>query len=58
LTCIDCGHIWNPGERRHEYDHYLGYDAEHHEHVEPVCSRCHCNREMKRGAWGKQKSNG
>ncbi len=27
LACADCGHIWKQGERRHEYDHYLGYAA-------------------------------
>lgn len=25
LPCADCGHIWEEGERRHEYDHHLGY---------------------------------
>lgn len=23
IPCVDCGHIWKMGERRHEYDHYL-----------------------------------
>lgn len=41
LPCTDCGNIWSEGETRHEYDHYLGYDAENHERVQPVCSRCH-----------------
>ena len=44
LPCFDCGHIWNIGECRHEYDHYLGYAAKHHEHVQAVCSRCHHKR--------------
>lgn len=48
LPCRDCGHVWKPGGRRHEYDHHLGYAAENHEHVEPVCSRCHHEREMRR----------
>ena len=36
------------GDRRHEYDHHLGYASEHHEHVEPVCSACHHEREVVR----------
>jgi hypothetical protein len=50
VPCIDCGHIHADGERRHEYDHYSGYDAEHHEDVEAVCSRCHHTRENLRRA--------
>ena len=46
VACSDCGHL-GP-DRRHEYDHHLGYDAEHHEHVEPVCSPCHHQREANR----------
>lgn len=45
LPCTDCGHVYAPGERRHEYDHHLGYAAEHHYDVEPVCSTCHSNRD-------------
>lgn len=45
LPCTDCGHTWKPGERRHEYDHHLGYAAEHHEHVACVCTRCHRKRD-------------
>ena len=48
LPCTDCGHIWKEGERRHEYDHYLGYAAEHHESVEAVCTLCHHARERGR----------
>jgi hypothetical protein len=48
LPCVDCGRTWQPGGRRHEYDHHLGYDAEHHEHVEVVCSDCHHKREHRR----------
>lgn len=48
--CADCGHIWGEGERRHEYDHYLGYAPEHHEDVEPVCTTCHHAREEARRA--------
>jgi hypothetical protein len=47
LPCVDCGHSGTA--RRHEYDHYLGYAAEHHEHVEPVCSKCHATRSIRRG---------
>ncbi len=48
LPCTECGHLWALGERRHEYDHHLGYDAEHHEHVEAVCTTCHHRRETER----------
>lgn len=47
-ACEDCGHVWRPGATRHEYDHHLGYDAQHHEHVEAVCARCHHARERAR----------
>lgn len=45
LPCADCGHVWAAGERRHEYDHHLGYAAEHHLDVEPVCTVCHAKRD-------------
>lgn len=45
LACVDCGHTWTKGERRHEYDHHLGYAAEHHYDVEPVCTLCHAKRD-------------
>lgn len=45
LPCTDCGHVWKPGERRHEYDHHLGYAPEHHLSVEPVCTLCHAARD-------------
>lgn len=48
LPCVDCRHEHGDTSRRHEYDHYLGYAAEHHEDVEAVCSRCHHAREVKR----------
>jgi hypothetical protein len=41
LPCVDCGHVWREGERRHEYDHHKGYAAAHHLDVEPVCTKCH-----------------
>lgn len=47
--CVDCGHAWTHGERRHEYDHHLGYSAEHHLDVEPVCTECHDKRTRSRG---------
>ena len=45
IPCTDCGHIWQPGERRHEYDHHLGYVAKYHRHVESVCTKCHSKRD-------------
>ena len=47
LVCHDCGHIGK--DRKHQYDHFLGYAAEHHECVQPVCTKCHRNRAMRRG---------
>ena len=44
--CSDCGHIWTQSERRHEYDHHLGYAPEHRLHVQPVCTICHAARHM------------
>jgi len=46
--CIDCGHVWKRGGKRHEYDHYLGYAPQNHEQVQPVCSTCHHRREIER----------
>lgn len=49
--CIDCGDQVFVGKFRHEYDHAKGYDGENQLYVEPVCSRCHHNREeARRGA--------
>lgn len=50
VPCTDCGHVWAIGERRHEYDHYLGYGAGHHLDVQVVCSTCHHKRERERDA--------
>ncbi len=50
LPCTDCGHIWFEGERRHEYDHHLGYAGKHHYDVEPVCTRCHTARDSVKAA--------
>ena len=46
LRCTDCGHLGS--DKRHEYDHHLGYASEHHEDVQPVCSSCHHSRERNR----------
>lgn len=48
VPCKDCGHRVGDGIR-HEYDHFLGYAAEHHEHVQAVCAPCHHAREARRG---------
>jgi hypothetical protein len=54
LACVDCGHLVPRGATRrrdmHEYDHYLGYAAENHMKVQPVCVPCHHKREKARGA--------
>lgn len=52
LPCADCGHVWSEGERRHEYDHHLGYAAKHHLDVEPVCTICHAARDSAKKAQG------
>lgn len=46
--CVDCGHIYAPGERRHENDHFKGYAPEFHLIVQPVCTRCHAARDGKK----------
>jgi hypothetical protein len=46
LPCMDCSHLGT--ERRHEYDHFLGYEPEHHMDVEAVCTLCHADREKAR----------
>jgi hypothetical protein len=48
LPRTDCGHAQGTSECRHEYDHHLGYAAEHQESVEAVCSPCHHRREIAR----------
>jgi hypothetical protein len=47
--CTDCGRAWHEGEWWFEYDHYLGYGADHHLDVQPVCRPCHVRREEARG---------
>lgn len=39
LYCAKCGH--RGSDRRHEYHHHMGYGAEHHLDVLPLCSTCH-----------------
>lgn len=48
MPCTDCGQVWRKGLKRHEYDHHLGYSAEHHYAVQAVCTTCHAARERKR----------
>ena len=48
VPCTDCAHTWKSGERRHEYDHHLGYEPEHRLHVQAVCTLCHADREKRR----------
>jgi hypothetical protein len=50
LPCFDCGHVCKkPVDKRHEYDHYLGYSREHHYDVQAVCTNCHAKRAVARG---------
>jgi len=49
LPCLDCADEIFTEPYRHEYDHAKGYSIEHQLYVEPVCSRCHHNREQARG---------
>jgi hypothetical protein len=48
FPCADCGHQYKDDEKRHVYDHHLGYAPEHYGHVEPVCDYCHGKRGGKR----------
>ncbi len=50
LNCHDCGHLGT--DKRHEYDHYLGYAAANHLDVQAVCTVCHHRREQVRGTYG------
>lgn len=45
LPCMDCGDGVFGHSYRHEYDHARGYDGDNQLYVEPVCSKCHHNRE-------------
>lgn len=46
MACHDCGHTGE--DRRHEYDHYLGYAEAHRLDVQAVCTLCHADREKAR----------
>lgn len=48
-ACVDCGKLWQPGEPRHEYDHYLGYAVANWLQVQCVCPACHRARGSARG---------
>lgn len=50
IPCADCGHVWEGGERRHEYDHHLGYAPQHHLDVQAVCTLCHAKRDSAKAA--------
>src|SRR5215831_16696013 len=45
MVCVDFG------SRARIYDHYLGYAAEHHVDVEPVCDNCDGVRRSSRGEY-------
>lgn len=45
VPCVDCGHVGD--DRRHEFDHFAGYQSDQHELVEVVCSKCHSKRHPK-----------
>lgn len=40
LPCVECGHKYKSGERRHEY-HHFDYSAENQEIVISLCSICY-----------------
>lgn len=46
LPCTDCGH--HDSDKRHEYDHFAGYNLENRLSVEVVCTTCHADREIRR----------
>jgi len=48
VPCTDCGCLWAPGDNRHEYDHYMGYEGENGRIVQAVCKECHTAREVRR----------
>lgn len=45
LPCVDCGDEVFVRRYPHEYDHAHGYAGENQLRVEPVCQKCHRNRE-------------
>jgi hypothetical protein len=52
MACVDCG---TPAA---EYDHHLGYQAEHALAVQPVCRPCHSKRGAARGEVARGDRNG
>ena len=52
LPCADCGHECRDDDKRHVYDHHLGYAPEHYGDVEAVCDFCHGERGSKRRRLG------
>lgn len=52
LPCSDCGH--GGSDRRHEYDHYLGYGPGRNDKVQVVCSLCHAQRHKERRQHGRE----
>lgn len=48
VPCVDCGHVWSEGERRHEYHHHEGYAAKHHLSVVSLCTECHSLRDSEK----------
>lgn len=46
IPCYDCNHVGE--DRRHEYDHYLGYAEQNRLDVQAVCTLCHADREKAR----------
>lgn len=50
LPCFDCADSIYLRSYRHEYDHAKGYEGVDQLYVEPVCSKCHHNREDYRRA--------
>ncbi len=47
LPCVDCGHVWFEGERRHQYVDSAGEVSEHDDAV-VVCILCHQKRRRPR----------
>ena len=43
--CKECGH--RGADRRHEFHHHNGYEAEHHADVVVLCSKCHAQEHTK-----------
>lgn len=51
LPCVDCGHVYAEGERRHEYDHTGDYnDQATWLTVDSVCTTCHRTRTESRAS--------